>query len=125
MALLLTAWPLRDVSAALIALVFPLVHAVVTCAVGELYLGQRFSVAAALRVVWSLLLPVTGTMLLLWLVWMIAGAISISSISPASSQASRPRFRRPRERCQQLAYQPSNVSRRRVGQAIRAQREAE
>ena len=98
MALLLTAWPLRDVSAALIALVFPLVHAVVTCAVGELYLGQRFSVAAALRVVWSLLLPVTGTMLLLWLVWMIAGAISISSISPASSQASRPRFRRPRER---------------------------
>ena len=40
MALLLTAWPLRDVSAALIALVFPLVHAAVTCAVDLEHLAR-------------------------------------------------------------------------------------
>ena len=40
MALLLTAWPQRHVSAALIALVFPLVHAAVTCAVDLEHLAR-------------------------------------------------------------------------------------
>ena len=72
MALLLTAWPLLPVSAALMALVFPLVHAVVTWTVGEVYLGRPVSVPSALRAVWSLLLPLTGTMLLVWLFFAIA-----------------------------------------------------
>jgi hypothetical protein len=75
MALLLAVWPLRYVSTASIALVFPLIHAAVTWAVAELYLGRPASVAEALRTVWSLLLPLIGTTLRFWLFLTIAGAI--------------------------------------------------
>src|SRR5207249_7377165 len=54
---LLTELPHRWVTATLAVLLFSLVNAAVTWAVGELYLSRPASVAAALRAVWSLLLP--------------------------------------------------------------------
>ena len=85
MALLLTAWPQRSAGApwliaappmvVMLLVVVPLVRAAVTWAVGELHLGRPVSVAGALRAAWLLLLPLSGTTLLLYLAFAIVGGI--------------------------------------------------
>ena len=67
--------PHITVSVAMLLVVVPLVRAAVTWAVGELHLGRPVSVAGALRAAWLLLLPLSGTTLLLYLAFAIVGGI--------------------------------------------------